>query len=72
MTTAAEFTAAFAKVDVATSDIAARIAKLSSNIGSMSAEEEDAAKAELDRITATLEAMGKDPANPVPVPLPAP
>lgn len=70
MTSAAEFTAAFERVNVATSAIAERLRTLSGQIGSMSGAEEDAAKAQLDQLAATLEAMGATPDNPVPVPLP--
>ena len=71
MTTAAEFQVAFAKVDTATSAIAARIqALLDRPLSGMSAEEETALKAQFDVLVTSLEAMAVTPANPVPVPPP--
>ena len=70
MTSAADFQAGFARIDKATSLIAERLKALSANIGSMSADEETAAKAQLDALAATLEAMGANPDQPVPVPVP--
>jgi hypothetical protein len=72
MATAAEFTAGFAKLDAATSAIAARIQKYIDAVqtGNMTDAEEAAALATLGGAVTALEAMGKDPVNPVPVPVP--
>jgi len=71
MTTAAEFTAGFARVDAATTAIAALIRTLLDRpFGGMTAAEEDAAKAQLDAIATSLEAMAATPIDPVPVPVP--
>jgi hypothetical protein len=69
-TTAAEFTAGFARIDAATTAIAERLRTLSAGLGGMTPAEEDAAKAQLDALAATLEAMGANPDQPVPVPVP--
>lgn len=70
MATAAEFTAAFAKIDAATTLIADRLRTLSTNIGSMTAEEEGSARDQLEALATTLESMATTPTDPVPVPVP--
>lgn len=56
-----EMNAFFARMDKATSDIAARLEKLATD-PALPAD----IKAKLETEIATLEAMGKDPANPLP------
>lgn len=71
MATAADFQAGFAKLDAATTAIAARIQKyIDAKQSGMTDAEEAAALVELGRLVAPLEAMGKDPVDPVPVILP--
>lgn len=72
MATADEFKIALAKVEVATTAIGARLQKYidDKNAGGMTAAEETAALAQLGVLATSLETMGKDPANPVPDPLP--
>ena len=73
MTTAVEFQAAFDKVGVATTAIAARIqALLNQPLSGMTAAEETALKTQFDVLVDSLEAMAVTPANPVPVPVPDP
>ena len=70
MTSLQDFKDGFARIDAATSAIAQKLRDLSGQIGNMSAADEDAAKALLDSAASALEAMGANPDNPVPVPVP--
>jgi hypothetical protein len=69
MATLAEFQAGFQRMDQATSQIAARLKRLSDQIsaGGMTPDEEAQAVAQLNAAASALEAMGKEPENPVPV-----
>lgn len=72
MTTSAEFTAGFARVDAATTAIAALIRDLiaKQQAGGMTADEEAAAQTKLLAVADALEAMAATPTDPVPVPVP--
>ena len=70
MTSLQDFQAGFARIDTATTAIAERLRTLSQNLGGMTPAEEDAAKAQLDALATTLEAMGANPDQPVPVEVP--
>lgn len=72
MATAADFAAGFARIDTATTAIADLLRQISTQVGSMTKDEEEAAKAKLNSIADTLEAMAANPVNPVPVPVPTP
>lgn len=74
MTTAAEFTAGFARIDEATTKIAALIRDLISKqqAGGMTEEEETAAQDKLLLVASALEAMAATPTDPVPEPVPEP
>jgi uncharacterized protein YukE len=67
MATSAEFQAGFDRLNTATSQIATVLAGISANLGSMTKDEENAAKAQLDAAVASLEAMAASATNPVPV-----
>lgn len=64
-----QFQAAVVKIEAATTEIAARIQRYidAVNAGGMTPEQEAEALAALATVVGPLEAMGKDPANPVPV-----
>lgn len=72
MITAAEMTAGFDRLDVATSAVADLIRNLvaGQKAGNMTEAEEDAAHARLLMAADALEAMGKAPGDPVPIPVP--
>lgn len=70
MATQAEFEAGFARVDAATTAIAAILRDLAGQIGSMTSAQEDAARDRLNAVASTLEAMAVTPTNPVPTPVP--
>ncbi len=73
MSTVAEFEAAFARIDTATNQIAAILRDIGTQIGSMTAEQEDAARTRLEGVATALEALAASgPTNPVPVPVPTP
>lgn len=74
MATSQQYADAQARIDEATTAIAALIRKLvaQQQAGGMTAEEEDAALAKYSAVADALEAMGKDPNDPVPVPVPEP
>jgi len=66
-----DFKDAFARVDTATTAIAARLKALSDGLAGMTPAEEEEAQAQLNALAATLEAMAANPDDPVPVDLPA-
>lgn len=71
MATQDQFKAGFARIDAATTAIANKLRELKDIIGSsMTAEQEDAARADLERVAAALETMASDPTNPTPLPIP--
>lgn len=72
MTTTAEFQAGFARIDTATTAIAERLRTLGEGLAGMTPAEEDAVKAQLDALATTLEGMGSNPDDPVPIPVPTP
>lgn len=74
MATLEQFTAAFARIDTATTAIADRIKKLEDSIKNMglTAAQEDTLLGQLSGLADSLDAMGKEPTNPVPVPPPPP
>ena len=68
-----EFKAAVTRLEKATTTVGARLDKLASQIeGGLSAAEAAPIVAELTALGDKLEAMGKDPANPDPEPMPDP
>lgn len=71
MATVSEFQAAFERVDAATTKIAETLRTISGQIGSMTADEEEAARVRLSGVADALEALAaQGPANPVPVDAP--
>jgi hypothetical protein len=71
MATKADFDGLVVAVNTATNNIATRIAALEAKIaaGGLTGEEEANVLQELGNVRATLEALGADPANPVPPPV---
>jgi ABC-type transporter Mla subunit MlaD len=71
MATKADFDGLVAAVNTATNNIATRIAALEAKIaaGGLTGEEEANVLQELGNVRSTLEALGADPANPVPPPV---
>ncbi len=68
MATVAEFEAGFQRIDVATTKIAETLRVLSGQIGSMTTEQEEAARVRLSAVADALEALAaQGPSNPVPV-----
>jgi hypothetical protein len=67
-----QFDALVARLNEATNKLAATLTDLRDKLaaGGMTKAEEDAAVASLDASIASLEALGADPANPVPEPAP--
>lgn len=74
MATAQQFQEGFARIDTATTAIAALIRSLveKQQAGNMNEAEESAAQDKLLQVAASLEAMAVKPADPVPVPVPTP
>jgi hypothetical protein len=74
MATREEFDAVVGKFNEATNAIAARITKLEGTIAGagLSAEAEATVLAELHAVADGLKALGADPSNPVPEPVPMP
>jgi len=65
-----EFQKAVKRLDEATTAVGVKLDKLAKQIeGGLSADEAAPIVAELTRLGDSLEAMGKDPNNPVPVPV---
>ncbi len=73
MASEAEFQAAFDRVNVATSAIAAILRDLRDKLkaGGLTAQQEDAELEKLGTVADALEAMAVEPANPVPIQPPA-
>lgn len=68
MATKSDYDALVAALFTATNKIAARIAAIEAKLaaGGMTAEEEQGSLQELSSVRAQLEALGADPANPIP------